>query len=56
MALITWAVIAFIAAIFAGAVGFSGITRRPVIPARILFGILLIIALILLVLAITRML
>jgi len=47
MDLLTWAIIALIVAVVAGALGFTGIARGAATVARILFGIFLIIAVIL---------
>lgn len=47
MDLLTWAIIALIIAVVAGALGFTGIARGAATVARILFGIFLAIALIL---------
>ena len=51
MDLLTWALIAFIISIIAGALGFTGVARGAATAARIFFGVFLVIALILLVLA-----
>jgi uncharacterized membrane protein YtjA (UPF0391 family) len=51
MDLLTWAIIAFVISIIAGAMGFSGVSRGAGTAARIFFGLFLVIALILLVLA-----
>jgi uncharacterized membrane protein YtjA (UPF0391 family) len=48
MDLLTWAIIAFIVSIIAGALGFTGVARGAASIAKILFGIFLVIALILL--------
>lgn len=47
MDLLTWAIIALIIAVIAGALGFTGIARGAATIARILFGIFLVIAAIL---------
>ena len=51
MDLLTLAIAAFVVSIIAGALGFSGVARGAATAARIFFGIFLVIALILLVLA-----
>jgi uncharacterized membrane protein YtjA (UPF0391 family) len=50
MDLLTWALIAFVISIIAGALGFSGVARGAATAARVFFGLFLVIALILLVL------
>lgn len=52
MDLLTWAIVAFVISLIAGAMGFSGVARGAATAARIFFGIFLVIALILLVLAV----
>lgn len=51
MDLLTLAIVAFIVSIIAGALGFSGVARGAATAARIFFGVFLVIALILLVMA-----
>lgn len=51
MDLLTLAIIAFVISIIAGALGFTGVARGTATAARIFFGIFLVIALILIVLA-----
>lgn len=51
MDLLQWALIAFVISIIAGALGFSGVARGAASAARIFFGLFLVIALILFVLA-----
>ncbi len=51
MSLLGWAIVAFIIALIAGAFGFRGISRGAAVTARWLFGLFILIALILLVLA-----
>jgi uncharacterized membrane protein YtjA (UPF0391 family) len=51
MDLLTWAIIAFVLSLIAGALGFGGVARGAATVAKVLFGIFLVIALILLVLA-----
>lgn len=45
--LLTWAIVALIVSVIAGALGFTGIARGAATVAKILFGIFLAIALIL---------
>jgi uncharacterized membrane protein YtjA (UPF0391 family) len=52
MDLITWAIIAFVVSLIAGALGFSGVAAGAATIAKVLFGIFLVLALILFVLAI----
>lgn len=52
MDLLTWAIIALIVSVIAGAMGFTDVARGAATIARILFGIFLVIALILFVLVI----
>jgi uncharacterized membrane protein YtjA (UPF0391 family) len=47
MDLLTWAIIALIVAVVAGALGFTGIARGAATIARLLFGIFLAIAVVL---------
>lgn len=47
MDLLTWAIIALIVAVIAGALGFTGVARGAATVARILFGIFLVVAVIL---------
>jgi uncharacterized membrane protein YtjA (UPF0391 family) len=47
MDLLTWAIIAFVLSIIAGAMGFSGVARGAATAARVFFGIFLLIAIIL---------
>lgn len=47
MELITWAIIALVVAIIAGALGFTNVAAGAATIAKVLFGIFLIIALIL---------
>lgn len=47
MDLLTWAIIAVVVAVIAGALGFSGVARGAATIAKVLFGIFLVIALIL---------
>jgi uncharacterized membrane protein YtjA (UPF0391 family) len=51
MSLLWWALIAFIVAIIAGAFGFTGVAAGAATVARVLFGIFLALALIILILA-----
>jgi uncharacterized membrane protein YtjA (UPF0391 family) len=46
MDLLTWAIIALVVAVIAGALGFSGVARGAATIARLLFGVFLVIALI----------
>lgn len=48
MDLLTWAIIAAVIAVVAGALGFTGIARGAATISRILFGIFLLVALVLL--------
>ena len=50
MDLLWWAIIAFVIAIVAGALGFTGIARGAATISKILFGIFLVIAIIIVVL------
>ncbi len=50
MDLLWWAIIAFVIAIIAGALGFTGVARGAATISKILFGIFLVIALIIVVL------
>jgi uncharacterized membrane protein YtjA (UPF0391 family) len=45
--LLTWAIVALIVSVIAGALGFTGIARGAATVAKILFGIFLVIALVL---------
>lgn len=47
MSLLTWAIIALIVAVIAGAFGFGGVARGAANIARILFGIFLAVAVVL---------
>lgn len=51
MDLLGWAIVAFVISLIAGALGFGGVARGAATIAKVLFGIFLVIALILLVLA-----
>ena len=51
MDLLTLAIVAFLVSFIAGALGFSGVAIGAATAAKVLFGIFLVIALILLVLA-----
>jgi uncharacterized membrane protein YtjA (UPF0391 family) len=51
MDLLQWALIAFVISIIAGALGFSGVASGAATLARVFFGLFLVIALILFVLA-----
>lgn len=53
MDLLTWAIIALVVAVIAGALGFTGVSRGAATIAKILFGIFLVIALILFILILT---
>jgi uncharacterized membrane protein YtjA (UPF0391 family) len=53
MDLLTWAIIALVVAVIAGALGFTGVSRGAATIAKVLFGIFLVIALILFVLILT---
>lgn len=44
MELLTWAIIALVIALIAGALGFSGVARGAATVAKVLFGIFLVIA------------
>lgn len=52
MELLTWAIVAFVISLIAGALGFSGVAAGAGKIAKVLFGIFLVLALILFVLAI----
>ena len=52
MNLLWWALISFVVAIVAGALGFRGVESGAATIARVLFGIFLVLALIILVMAI----
>jgi uncharacterized membrane protein YtjA (UPF0391 family) len=47
MDLLTWAIVAFVISIIAGALGFTGVARGAATIAKVLFGIFLVIAIIL---------
>jgi uncharacterized membrane protein YtjA (UPF0391 family) len=47
MDLLTWAIVAFVISIIAGALGFTGVARGAATIAKVLFGIVLLIAIIL---------
>jgi uncharacterized membrane protein YtjA (UPF0391 family) len=51
MDLLWWAVIALIVAIIAGALGFTGVSRGAATISKVLFGIFLIIAVVIFILA-----
>jgi uncharacterized membrane protein YtjA (UPF0391 family) len=51
MNLLWWAVIALIIAIIAGALGFTGVSRGAATISKVLFGIFLIIAVVIFILA-----
>jgi uncharacterized membrane protein YtjA (UPF0391 family) len=53
MDLLTWAIIALVVAVIAGALGFTGVSRGAATIAKVLFGIFLVIALILFILILT---
>lgn len=50
--LLTWAIIAFVVSIIAGALGFSGVARGAGRIAKWLFGIFLVLAIILVLVAV----
>ncbi len=50
MDLLWWAIIAFVVSLIAGGLGFAGVSQGAATIAKVLFGIFLVIALILLVL------
>jgi len=50
MGLLEWAIIAFVIAIIAGALGFTGVARGAGSIAKLLFGLFLVIAVILIIL------
>lgn len=50
MGLLTWAIIAFVIALFAGALGFTGVAKGAASIGKLLFGVFLVIALIIVVL------
>ncbi|TVQ10936.1 MAG: DUF1328 domain-containing protein [Leptolyngbya sp. DLM2.Bin27] len=52
MDLLTWAIIALVVAVIAGALGFSGVARGAATISRLLFGVFLVIALILFVMVV----
>ena len=52
MSLLWWSIIAFVVAIVAGALGFRGVESGAATIAKVLFGIFLVLALIILVMAI----
>ncbi len=52
MDLLTWAIVALVIAVIAGALGFSGVAQGAATISRILFGVFLIVALILFVMVI----
>lgn len=47
MDLLTWAIVAFVISLIAGALGFTGVARGAATIAKVLFGIFLVIAIIL---------
>jgi uncharacterized membrane protein YtjA (UPF0391 family) len=51
MDLLTWAIIAFIISLIAGALGYGGVSRGAATAAKVFFGLFLVIAIILLALA-----
>jgi uncharacterized membrane protein YtjA (UPF0391 family) len=53
MDILTWAIIALVVAVIAGALGFTGVSRGAATIAKVLFGIFLVIALILFILLLT---
>lgn len=53
MNLLWWGLISFVVAIVAGALGFRGVASGATTIAKVLFGIFLVIALIIVILAIT---
>jgi uncharacterized membrane protein YtjA (UPF0391 family) len=52
MDLLTWAIIAFVIAVIAGALGFTGVARGAATVSKTLFGIFLVIAVVLVLLVI----
>lgn len=52
MDLLTWAILALVVAVIAGALGFTGVARGAATIARLLFGVFLVIAVILFVMVI----
>jgi len=50
MDILQWAIIAFVVALIAGALGFTGVARGAATISRVLFGLFLVIAIILIVL------
>jgi uncharacterized membrane protein YtjA (UPF0391 family) len=55
MDLLTWAIVAFIISLIAGALGFGGVARGAATAAKVFFGLFLVIAIILLALALLGM-
>ncbi len=51
MSLLTWALIAFVVALIAGAFGFTGVAAGAASVGRLLFGLFLLLAVVFLVLA-----
>lgn len=49
--MLTWAIIAFVVALVAGALGFSGVAAAATTVAKVLFGLFLVIAIALFVLS-----
>jgi uncharacterized membrane protein YtjA (UPF0391 family) len=52
MTLLWWAVIAFVIALVAGALGFTGVARGAANVGKVLFGIFLVIAILLIILVV----
>lgn len=52
MDLLTWAIVLFVVAIIAGALGFTGVAKGAASIAKLLFGIFLVIAVVLLLISI----
>lgn len=52
MDLLTWAIIALVVSLIAGAMGFTGVARGAGTIAKVLFGIFLVIAIILFILVV----
>lgn len=50
MSLLAWAIVAFVIAIVAGSLGFTGIAKGAATIAKVLFGIFLVIAILLIIL------
>ena len=52
MSLLMWAIVAFVIAIVAGSLGFTGVAKGAATISKVLFGIFLVIAILLIILVV----